>query len=116
MRLPGIQEAEAPREKIVDYLLCPEHPTGKAKATFFHRLGFRREAWGVLADALVAHAASNEAAMEEETPFGTRYVIEGKLNSPDGRSPNVRVVWFVETGETAPRLVTAYPLVTGTKR
>jgi hypothetical protein len=28
----------------------------------------------------------------------------------DGRNPLVRAVWFIETGEAIPRLVTAYPL------
>jgi len=30
--------------------------------------------------------------------------------APDGRSPLVRAVWLVESGEDVPRLVTAYPL------
>lgn len=28
---------------------------------------------------------------------------------PDGRVPTVRTVWFVETGHSTPRFVTAYP-------
>jgi hypothetical protein len=46
----------------------------------------------------------------EDTLFGTSYVVEGSLTAPDGRSRQVRVVWFIETGESIPHLVTAYPL------
>jgi len=42
--------------------------------------------------------------------FGTKYEIEGPLNCPDGRSPQVRTVWQVDTDELAPRLITAYPV------
>ena len=67
----------------------------------------------MLADALQRHAAEHDVVATEMTPFGTTYTIEGGLRAPDGRMPLVRVVWFIETGETgetAPRLVTAYPL------
>lgn len=43
------------------------------------------------------------------TPLGARYVIEGPMEAPNGRKPNVRSVWFQE-GNLPPRLVTAYPL------
>lgn len=46
----------------------------------------------------------------EQTPYGTNYTVEGPLAAPDGRMPVVRVVWFIEAGDTAPRLVTASPL------
>jgi hypothetical protein len=32
---------------------------------------------------------------------------------PDGRTPTIRSVWFIETGEEVPRFVTAYPLAKG---
>jgi hypothetical protein len=45
-----------------------------------------------------------------ETGYGPRYEVEGKLDSPDGRSPRVRSVWQMDRGDVAPRLITAYPL------
>lgn len=72
--------------------------------------GFSVQNWEVLAKALRQHAAENKLAKTEQTPFGTRYVVEGPLQTPDGRTPLVRVVWFVERGETVPHLATAYPL------
>jgi hypothetical protein len=51
-----------------------------------------------------------KAGIFEASPFGTRYVIEGIISTPDGRAPFIRAVWFIETGEQIPRFVTAYPL------
>jgi hypothetical protein len=36
--------------------------------------------------------------------------VEGPLLAPDGRSPNLRAVWFIDNGQDTPRFVTAYPL------
>ena len=54
--------------------------------------------------------AGLDVVKEEPSPFGRRYVIEGAMETPDGRNPSVRAVWFVRTGEDVPRFVTAYPL------
>ena len=110
MKLPKTEQAAMRREKIVDYLLSPTHRSGRGKAEFFTLFGFSREDWETLASALRNHAATHEVAKIESSPFGTRYIVEGEIVSPDGRNPLVRVIWFVETGEEVPRLVTAYPL------
>lgn len=39
-----------------------------------------------------------------------RYIVKGELLVPDGRTPLIRSVWFIETDEHVPRFVTAYPL------
>ena len=109
MRLPNHERALVPREKVVDYLLSRSHKDGRGKAEFFSRFGFTPDAWQTLAEALRLHAARHEVLKAEATPFGTRYVVEGDLETPGGRSPTVRVVWFVESGEEIPRLATAYP-------
>ena len=77
---------------------------------FFPRFGFEVEEWQTLASALQRHAADHEVTKVEESPFGKRYVIEGSMSAPDGRSPFVRSVWFIRLGEQMPRFVTAYPL------
>lgn len=109
MKLPECEFAEVPRTKIVDYLLSETHASGRAKAVFFRRFGYTVAAWGTLAEALRSHAADHEVQSIEQSRFGTRYTIEGPVVSPDGRNPVIRSVWFVEQGETVPRLVTAYP-------
>jgi hypothetical protein len=41
---------------------------------------------------------------------GVTYLIEGLLETPSGRKPHVRTIWLIETGQVAPRFITAYPL------
>jgi hypothetical protein len=110
VKLPDYEHAVIPERKITAYLLSLTHRDGRSKAAFFTRFGFTLDTWEVLADALHRHAAEHDVAAVEETAFGTSYAVEGSLSAPDGRSPQVRVIWFIENGERTPRLVTAYPL------
>jgi|ERR1044071_4808765 hypothetical protein len=109
MKLPDFEKAIIPRKKLTDYLLSPSHRDGRGKAAFFVRFGFAADSWQTLAGALLQHAAMHEVTKVEASPYGTRYVIDGNLQTPDGRAPLVRVVWFIDDGEEIPRLVTAYP-------
>lgn len=110
MKLPNLEKAVVPREKIVDYLLSFIHKDGRAKAEFFTRFGFADEHWGVFADALKCQAANSEVGKIEATPFGMRYIIEGEIETPDQCRPKLRVIRFIETDTDTPRLVTACPL------
>ena len=110
MKLPNADKAVVEREKILDYLLNPLHRYGASKARFFAGFGFQAEKWEQLAQALRHHGRTHEVKRAQETGFGPRYQVEGKLDAPDGRSPRVRSVWQMDEGEVAPRLITAYPL------
>ena len=110
MKLPGAESAIIPRGKIEDYLLNLEHPIGGGKAKFFIHFGFQREQWEELEEALREHANENPVAYILRDADGVTYVIEGVIRTPSGRQPLVRSVWLVETGELAPRFITAYPL------
>jgi hypothetical protein len=109
MKLPNVDQATVPQEKITEYLLSTTHRDGKHKAAFFMSVGFKPESWQELETALLNHARQHDVVKEEASPFGVRYVVEGALLAPDGRSPNVRAVWFIDTGYDKPRFVTAYP-------
>lgn len=109
VKLPNAHLALVSDSKLSDYLLSPSHPDGQAKHDFFAQFGFSLSDPDRLRRALLEHALSYELASIEETLFGRRYVIEGPLRSPDGRQPWIRAVWFVDSGNTIPRLVTAYP-------
>lgn len=108
--LPHAQRAIVAPGKLVDYLLSETHPDGRGKARFFAAHGFSAGDWTSLAAALRDHSAAHPIAERMETPFGVRYVVEGALRAPDGRTPAVRSVWFVPVGREVPELVTAYPL------
>lgn len=110
MKLPGAESAIVPRDKVENYLLNLDHPIGGGKAKFFIRFGFERERWDRLADALRGHVQENFVAETVRDADGVTYVVEGVIKTPSGREPRVRSVWLVETGELAPRFLTAYPL------
>ena len=110
MKLPNAQNVVIARVKVVDYLLSETHLDGRHKAAFFRQFGCSDKNWQELASALKRHATDQELAREEPSPFGQRFVIEGIMEMPDGRTPLVRTIWFLRSGETAPRFVTAYPL------
>lgn len=109
MRLPNAHLAVVERAKIVEYLLNPAHPDNGGKAPFFIALGFRREHWERLAAALRQLALTAPVSQNVETIHGTKYIIDGALETPDGKTPVLRSVWIIDTGEDVPRLVTAYP-------
>ena len=109
-QLPNIEAALIPRNKLENYLLNLGHPIGGGKAKFFLHFGFRRENWQTLENALRLHARQNAVARSMSDPDGVVYLIEGALETPIGRKPRVRAVWLIETGELAPRFISAYPV------
>jgi hypothetical protein len=106
--VPNPDLAVIEEQKIRHHLLSTGHPAGLGKAVFFQRFGFDPVAWEQLRDTLLDHAHSAGVVAVDDTPFGTKYILEGPLSSPDGRDPWIRAIWFVATGEITPRLVTAY--------
>src|SRR3954467_2246398 len=109
MRLPNRHQAFIAPEKVVDYLLSTAHRDGRHKASFFNKFGFTIDKCEELTDALLRHVDLYEVAKVEESPFGTRYVVDGMMTMADGRTAFVRTVWFIETLSEIPRFVTAYP-------
>ena len=110
MKFPDADRAIVDESKVVDYLLSEHHPDGRAKAAFFSALGFRPQRWRTLARALRAHGASAEVAGMSEWDYGRRYSVDGVIETPDGRNPQVRAVRIIDSERSAPRLVTAHPL------
>ncbi|MFQ3645992.1 MAG: DUF6883 domain-containing protein [Aggregatilineales bacterium] len=111
MFLPNAQAAVVPMRKITDYLLSLENLNGRAKARFFLAFGFDKQNWQKLAEALKQHAVDNEVtSIVDRGAFGVNYVVEGRLRTPDGRDPDVRVIWTIDNGDDTPRLVSAYPM------
>jgi hypothetical protein len=110
MKIPNIDQARVSEAKIKEYLLSETHPDGREKAAFFTRFGFSVAQWEQLAQALLNHAATYEVMQTTSTRHGTKYVIEGRLFTPNGRNPLVRTVWIIEAGTVGARLVTAYPV------
>jgi hypothetical protein len=102
MGLPPRHEAHIDRRKLTEYLLNRNHPDAKGKSAFF--AGRYGTDWKQLRDDLMEHA-DGSVVRAEETRHGTTYVVEGPLSGAV-----VRSVWMIRTGESFPRLVTAYPI------
>ena len=113
MRVPHAEKARVPLRKVTGYLLSGTHRLGRHKARFFAACGFSPAEPDALRGALRRHVADHAVIRQEATRFGTRYAVDGIMATPDGRTPRVRTVWFIGTGEEVPRFVTAYPLTRG---
>ena len=100
---------DVPVSKVRDYLLNPAHEHGGPKSAFFEAHGFERGRHEILAAALIDHFESNTPSEIFDTPFGRKYLVLGRLKTPDGRRPVIQAVWIVLTGETIPIFVTAVP-------
>jgi hypothetical protein len=109
MKLPNRELTYVPREKLTGYLLSETHPDGKAKARFLRALGFDETNTDLLEQHLLVIARSEDVVDVLPSGYGTKYIIDGAIEAPSGRSATLRTVWIVETGQDRPRLVTAYP-------
>lgn len=109
MKLPSADAVVVAEEKIRDYLLNAAHPDNGGKAAFFFSLGFRREDWGALVIAFRELARTGGVSAHLESAHGRKYILDGRIQSPSGRSPVVRTIWIMDRGDDIPRLVTAYP-------
>jgi len=109
MKLPNSERAWIPEQKLRDYLLSTSHPVGRAKARFFRAYGFHDENVDLLERGLLAIARFQEVVGATKSAFGEKYVIDGELPTPSGRTVIVRTTWIIEASEDAPRFVTAHP-------
>lgn len=103
------REAVVTEEKILDYLLSVDHPTGGDKAAFSLGVGYTRTQWTRLRDDLRRLASAGTVVAEKRTDFGIKHVVDGMIETPDGRTVALRTIWISDEADGAPRLVTAYP-------
>lgn len=88
MQLPNKSNATISISKIMDYLLSETPAAGKSKAKFFRSFGFDETNIPEFEQGLL-NIAQTELVMETiETAFGTKYVIDGKLKTPNGVIPS----------------------------
>lgn len=107
MLLPNRKNAFISPEKITDYLLSTSHVLGQFKARFFRGHGYL--AAHRLAHDLLDLAQNHPVVQEIPSPYGTKYIIRGKLVTPKATTIEVETVWIIEPEQHRPRLVTAYP-------
>ena len=107
---PDFSLADIPDSKLSGYLLSNTHPAGRPKAEFLIAAGFSAARPDDLANALREHATKRPVDTVTVTRFGTKYVIEGPVQTPNCGQVSLRSVWFLEKGQTRVRFVTAYPV------
>jgi hypothetical protein len=89
-------------EKFTEYLLNPEHPTGRHKARVFKAaLGLTLENAEFLRDSAKQIAITGNARQQEASPYGERYVIDFELATQNGTA-RVRTAWLIRNGEDFP--------------
>lgn len=108
MKLPNFEYAVVEARKMTHYLLSEDNSGGKA--AFFISFGFSLEQWEDLQTMLLNHASTHEVARMVPNKHGMKYIIEGELQTPDRRNPQIRSVWIIEHEQDAARFVTAYAL------
>lgn len=108
-RLPSAERAIVDGTKITEYLLNAAHPDNGGQARFFLSLGFSTASPMLLASRAQVAGDWRGVVQVSTSTHGTKYVVDGQIESPDGRRRAVRTVWIIDAGQELPRLVTAYP-------
>ena len=109
MKLPNRSKAYIPANKIIGYLLSQTHAIGKSKARYFRSLGFDETNSAELEQGLFTIAQTESIKETRANPHGIKYVIDGFIKTPKGAMIGVRTIWIIETSDSKPRFVTAYP-------
>lgn len=110
MKLLNGSKAIISKEKLLDYVLSETHATGKFKAKFFRKLGFDETNVRIFEKVLRKLAKSQEVTDVVSSEFGTKYIVDGKINTPSNKSVVVRTIWIIEKGQNRPRFITVYPV------
>lgn len=110
MKLPNRHKVIIQKSKLTDYLLSENHPLGKFKAKLFAGIGFNRSNTKLLEKTLRNIVISSEIADEIFSEYGTKYVIYGKIKSPNGKQVKLCTIWIIEKEQVRPRFITAYPV------
>ena len=106
--MPHRENLVVETRKLADYLLSLTSPRGRHKAVFFQRFGYTIATMMEFADALREHGQTQLVTRIVDTPYGRRYYVEGPIRSPDGRNPQVRTIWQLDSDSQNPRLLSAF--------
>jgi hypothetical protein len=108
MRLPRVEEARIPTDKLVRYALDPDHPRGRHKARVFaSALGIRKQDWRYLHDQILEALATSPVRSTRITPFGVAYEVVISIDGLNGATHPVVTTWIIES-EGPPRLTSTW--------
>ncbi|HYU60169.1 MAG TPA: hypothetical protein VEK39_05365 [Solirubrobacterales bacterium] len=107
--LPDADQAIIDRGKLRDYVLSPEHGTGRHKARVFSSaLGIDRDSWEYLRDQIAERVLSAEVGEVRTGRHGVRYSVPMLIEGLNGQTHEVTTGWIIEQEGAPPRLTSAY--------
>jgi hypothetical protein len=107
VKLPNGDRAHVSLSRLTDYLLNPQHATGKHKARVFaSALGLDASGAEDLRTWLQEQAANGDAEAGLSDVYGERFVISGKMLYK-GREALIRTAWIVRPDGAEPEFLTA---------
>lgn len=107
MKLPSGASAIIPMEKLVGYCLNLNHSSGKHKARVFaSALGIKADNAEDLRQLIAQAAVEGEVVQQDSTVFGQLYKVDWVIIDRD--SVVLRTLWEIRTGQSAPRLISAF--------
>lgn len=109
MKLCELFELYISDDKLLKYLLSGSQIRSTDKSKLFLWLGFTTESYLLLKHELLTIATLNEVDAIKENEYGIIYIINGKVQTPSGRSILLQTVWHVLDESKIARFVTAYP-------
>lgn len=110
MKLPYRNNAYIPKAKLTGYLLSQTHAVGRFKSKYFRALGYDELSVSLFEEALRIIAQSQDIKKISQTPYGTKYIIDGKIETPSEKVVKLRTVWIIEKEQKRPRFITVYPV------
>ena len=104
----GAEKAFIDPAKIANYVLNLSHPVGGHKAKVIESvLGLTVKDSAMLTSQLLRGVKQNTATLRQITQHGSQYQVVIPITGPKGVA-NMTTEWIVRTGESYPRLTSAY--------
>lgn len=101
--LRNFERACIPERKIRDYAL--QDPN---KSRPFRAMGFSREHWEELREAITENLPLYPARFRGMNPYGSQHEVHVLVEGPNGELAPVLTGWIYRIGEDFPRLTTLY--------
>lgn len=98
-------DAIIPKPKLTQYLLVPLEKNDKSQ--YLAKGGYYLQNWQQLENALREQILSQEATLIENTRFGQKYAIRGKLVGINGTVLPILTIWMKTPNST--KFVTLVP-------
>ena len=115
MKLPNAEKAIVELEKFSEYVLNPDHPTGRHTARVFRSvLGLELNDAAFLQQTVREIARTHDAEAQSPTLYGQRYAIDFELTTVVGTA-TVRTAWIIRNEEGIPRLTSCYVKLKGSQ-